>query len=171
MESVINDPTAPLEGATAVTSNNGIHRTADEVQRSVPSKLQAVRREIWVDLPPEYPGYRARLWVNFPTRLLEEPGTIMKKNEDGEEEFDREANELAMRKALKAIVLEHNGWPDASKEPDQDGNYPVLPQPEDDRFWEEISNEQVTILMALANRESQALPNLVRSGKTTSKRT
>lgn len=56
------------------------------------------RRYVWVDLPPDaYPGFRVRVWANFPGDIQRELNS---------------ASETRKMRALAQIVVEHNGWID-----------------------------------------------------------
>lgn len=115
------------------------------------SALTAPRIERWVDVP-DYPGYRVRLWVNYPRALRSafEPPDL------GELEGEALAGYVAERKAaieqaIGAIVLEHNGWPD------EDGA--VLPQPPDPTLWDRIDQHLANVVLALAYQAPAQLPN------------
>ena len=108
---------------------------------------QIQRREKWVDLPDEYPGFRVRIWVNSPTRLWADLGS---------------GDEQAGQKAAKKLVLEHNGWLDF------DGN--PYPPPSETAFWEEIPTELAACIMAVAQAEIQKLPNSIMPRRRRSRR-
>ena len=94
------------------------------------------RREAWVDLPKEYPGFRFKMWVNAPQRLWNDVT-------GGGDEVGKAA--------LSKIVLEHNGWVDSDGAP-----YPALPDPE---FWEAIPTELLAVMLTMAQLEMMKLPN------------
>src|SRR5262245_21460430 len=128
---------APAPEVIASRSDEVIASRSDEVARAALVPLR--RTDWWVDLPEdEYPGFRFRMWKNYPTHLLDD---IRRASED---------TPRAMA-ALKAIVLEHNGWGDF------DGN--LLPQPERDEFWDRITVEQIALLVQLIQTEAGKLPN------------
>jgi len=112
--------------------------------------LTMPRREVEVSIGPEYPGFSARLWVNYPRRLQEDM---------------RSGDNDRMSAALARIIVSHNGWPD------DDGN--VLPQPgatvldEDGRtvypFWRAVPDELAASLITLLDEESRRLPNSIRA--------
>lgn len=98
--------------------------------------LTPPRREDWVDMPSEYPGFKLRIWKNHPAYLVED--------------LPKQSNHEA-KAVLKRIVLEHNGWGD------EEGY--VLPQPDDDEFWRRISNEQLAMILVVVQRAAVTLPN------------
>lgn len=104
------------------------------------------RREVWVDLPSEYAGFRARIWVNAPghlySALLSGPST------SGENE---DTKETKAQDAASKIVLEHNGWLDFDGEP-----YPPASDP---NFWEAIPAELTAVLLIVVRLEMAKLPN------------
>lgn len=97
------------------------------------------RREIWMDLPEEYPGWKIRVWANCPHRLWAA--------------LDNGAG-IAVAEfmaACYAVILEHNGWCD------EDGNpYPPANTPE---FWDEVPNELAALAIVLAKKGPYELPN------------
>lgn len=94
------------------------------------------RREGWVDFPPEYEGFRVKLWYNFPSKLLDDL---------------RSGEQDVTEAALRRIVLEHNGWCDEEGKP-----YPAAG---DEGFWEAIPTEVAAIVLALIQMEATKLPN------------
>lgn len=89
------------------------------------------RRELWLELPQEeYPGFRIKLWVNYPRRL--------------NSELSAGSNER-MLEALQQIVLEHNGWLDIEGEP--------LPPATSAEFWQIIPDELAAAVIALLGNE------------------
>lgn len=131
-------------------SSNGLAEPMAQV--GVKSALTPPRIERWLDVP-DYPGYRVKLWINYPRHLksaFDPP--------EGLEDLEGEALEsyIAERKAaiegaLAAIVLGHNGWPD------EDGN--VLPQPSDPTMWELADQHLANVVMTLAYKAPSQLPN------------
>jgi hypothetical protein len=102
--------------------------------------LRMPRREVWVDIGPEYEGWKAKLWVNYPRHLQDE----LKSRE-----------EERVRAALSQIVREHNGWGDS------DGN--PLPASTDPEFWAVLPDELAIALLALLTEEMDRLPNSIRA--------
>lgn len=100
------------------------------------------RREKWIDLPDEYAGFRARVWLNFPQRLKAE-------FQSGEQE--RQAA------ALSKIVLEHNGWCDEEGVP--------FPPAADPAFWDAVPDELAACVLILLDQEMAKLPNSLRAKK------
>jgi hypothetical protein len=102
------------------------------------------KRTLWVDLPEKapdgsdaYPGFKLRVWVNFPSRLAED----LKAGSTPE----------ATAAALRRIVLEHNGWCD-----DEGNPFPPADAPD---FYESLPQE-LGLLIALAINEAMArFPN------------
>lgn len=119
------------------------------------STLAPPRIERWLDVP-DYPGYRVKLWVNYPRHLR---STLTTQDLEGAEGLEGEelaayAAELKakLEGVLAAIVLEHNGWPD------EDGN--VLPQPSTPGFWDLVPDQHLAnIVMTLAREAPSLLPN------------
>jgi hypothetical protein len=113
-----------------------------------PSPLQRPRIERWVDVP-DYPGYRVKLWINYDRRLAEAlnaplpdpPAEDATADEQTAYDAQVQARGEAMEAAVKQIVLGHNGWPD------EDGN--VLPQPQDEAFWERLDQHLAAVLAVL----------------------
>ncbi len=86
----------------------------------------------WLDVP-EYPGFKARCWINPPKRLAADINS---------------ADEPRVRAVLKEIILEHNGWADDTGVP--------LPPAQDAGFWDELGGHLMTCLMAaIAQRANQ----------------
>ncbi len=102
-----------------------------------PVLLKMPRREREVTIP-EYEGFTARLWVNYPKRL---------QNDLKSGDADK------LRAALQQIVVSHNGWCDEAGE--------VLPQPSAPAFWDAIPDELAAALLALLVREENVLPNSI----------
>lgn len=94
------------------------------------------RREGWVDLPAEYPGFKFRMWINAPQQLWLDVWSS-----DG----------VRAEAALSQIVLEHNGWLDFDGKP-----YPQLPDPV---FWVQAPTELVSLMLIVAQNEIAKLPN------------
>jgi len=103
---------------------------------SQPTAPRIQRREVWVDLPAEYPGFRARVWVNPPSKLWAALGS-------GEKDRQLEA--------VTQVVLEHNGWLD------YDGN--VFPSPDKSEFWDAIPDELCAVLLTVIQKKMGDLPN------------
>lgn len=94
-----------------------------------------------------YPGFFFQIWVNYPQRLS---GDLLANDEDRDLQNDR------IRRALKQIVVAHNGW----RMPDEaTGAEEPLPPPTDDAFWDLIPNELATAMMLFVLRAGAALPN------------
>jgi hypothetical protein len=101
------------------------------------------KRTLWVDLPattPEgevaYPGFRVRVWVNFPARIADQI-------KDGTED-DRRA-------ALRQIVLEHNGWCD-------DEGTPFAPA-DDPAFYNALPQELASLIVVTVIEAMSRFPN------------
>lgn len=95
------------------------------------------RRIEWVDVEPaEYPEFKARVWVNFPQKLSLEINS-----------GDNERASVAMR----AIVLEHNGWLDEDGEP-----YPAAGEA---GFWDAIPLRLAVLTIARVRAVTTELPN------------
>lgn len=94
------------------------------------------RREVWVDLPPEYEGFKFRMWVNAPALVW---------NEIWSGDNDR------IEAGLRKIVLEHNTWCDFDGHP-----YPPV---SDTLFWELVPTELVSCIIVTAQTEIGRLPN------------
>lgn len=94
------------------------------------------RREGWADFPEEYEGFKVKLWLNFPSGLLDDL---------------RSGEQARAETALRRIVLEHNGWCDEEGMP-----YPAAGDP---GFWEAIPTEVAAIVMALIQMKATELPN------------
>ncbi|MCP4415962.1 MAG: hypothetical protein GY805_05025 [Chloroflexi bacterium] len=109
---------------------------------------QIKRREVWVDLPDEYEGFRFKLWVNAPTKIW---NTITSG-----------ADEETIQGSLRQLILEHNGWLNF------DGlSYSA---PNTAEFWEEIPTELAACLVVASQAEMQMLPNSIASRRRRSKR-
>lgn len=119
------------------------------------------RREVWVDLPEEYPGFRFKLWVNAPQRVWNTIASAGKEQapllDDATPEqiaaykAAADAVTTATTAALQKIVLEHNGWLDDEGQP--------FPPAADAGFWEAIPTELGGLVMASAQRAMGNLPN------------
>lgn len=97
---------------------------------------QIQRRDAWLDLPQdEYPGFRVKVWVNYPRRLATEIGS---------------GDEARMRAALLEIVTEHNGWCDYDGQP-----YPPATDP---AFWTAIPDELAAVAIVSIREAAGLLP-------------
>ena len=103
--------------------------------------LRIPKRETWVTLPEEYPGFRVKLWINAPKRVVD----TLSQGEEG------------ARAMLKTCVTEHNGWLDEDGVP--------LAQPTQDSFWDTIPTELATLIITLYQEAVFALPNSILSRK------
>jgi len=99
-----------------------------------PGGPRAPHLEAEVEIP-EYPGHTARVWVNFPQRLLGEVGS---------------GDEPRQRAALSRILLAHNGWCDEDGEP-----YPPAGAPE---FWAAIPTHLAACVMRAIQQRATAAP-------------
>lgn len=104
-----------------------------------------------------YPGFHFEMWVNYPQRLETD---LMAADDDRDVRADR------IRRALKQIVLRHNGWRLA----DDDGAEVVLPPPTTDDFWDLIPNELATAMMLFVLRAASSLPNSMLGPRSSSRR-
>jgi len=95
------------------------------------------RRERWIDVP-EYPGFRVKLWVNYPRRLQDDL-----KSGDAER----------LEGALRQLVVGHNDWCAEDGTP--------LPPSSTAEFWAAIPDELAAALLALMVREENVLPNSI----------
>jgi hypothetical protein len=96
-----------------------------------PAGPRLPRREAWADLPEDaYPGFKVKFWVNYPKRLQAEL---------------RSGDEQRIDKALRQIVLEHNGWCDEDGKP--------YPQASAQAFWETIPDELAATLITLLGEQ------------------
>lgn len=111
------------------------------------------RREVWVDLPAEYAGFKVRIWVNPPSRLWADIITPQDPDETPEsaKELTEQVKEDKRLAALKRIVLEHNGWVDYDGE--------VYPATNTKEFWDDIPDELAAVLLTVIQREMAKLPN------------
>lgn len=134
---------------TKVNQNGLAEPVAMPGQRS---QLTPPRIERWLDVP-DYPGYRVKLWINYPRHLrsaFQLPEGLEDLEGDALEAVVSERKAL-VEQAMAAIVLDHNGWPD------QDGN--VLPHPTDPTLWELIDQHLMNVVLALAFQAPSQLPN------------
>lgn len=100
---------------------------------------QIPRRETWVDLPEEYPGFRVLVWVNAPARLW---NPVNNPNPVSNQQIEA---------ALRQICLEHNGWLDFEGQP--------YPPPTETEFWQLIPTELAASMIEVARVASRQLPN------------
>lgn len=104
-------------------------------EERAPSGPRLTRREVWVEIGEEYEGFKAKLWVNYPRRLIDD----LNQSED-----------IDLRKrALGQMVVAHNGWVD------YDGS--EFPPASESAFWDAIPDELAAALIALVNREAGKL--------------
>lgn len=104
---------------------------------------RVAKRLKWVVLPARdkdgedaYPGFEMRMWVNYPSVLLDEI---------------RSGVQERVRAALLQIVVEHNGWMDEAGED--------FPPTTDPSFWDIIPTELATVMIVLIQKEATTLPN------------
>jgi hypothetical protein len=111
---------------------------------TVPTGPRLPRREAWIELPPEYPGFRVKVWVNYPRRLNDELAS-------GESE--------RIVGVLRQIVLEHNGWSDTDGTP--------FPQANTAAFWDAIPDELAAAVIVLVREQVGKLAGslVTRSGR------
>jgi hypothetical protein len=88
----------------------------------------------WCDVP-DYEGFQYRAHLNFPQRLLLDI-------QSGEEE--------RARAALRAIIVEHNGWCDSDGEP--------YPPADAENFWEQIPTHLAVRVIRSLQAEIQDSP-------------
>lgn len=110
---------------------------------------QIKRREVWIDLPAEYEGFRFRVWLNAPARIWTDL-------------ISESSSEKQMRDALRQLVLEHNGWLDFEGQP--------YPPPGESEFWELIPTELAACILSAAQTEIQKLPNSIAPQRRRSRR-
>lgn len=127
-------------GELAVTTNGTA--PAGELPVATPGPRMPKRLR-WIDLPSvdnsgeeAYPGFRVKLWVNYPAALLNEI---------------RSGEHPRVKAALQKIVLEHNGWCD-------DEGTPFPPTDAED-FWEVVPTELAAIVISYIQTETVKLPN------------
>jgi hypothetical protein len=94
---------------------------------------------VWLDVP-EYPGFRVKIWVNMPNRLMDDF-----KSGNADRAFP----------AARQIVLEHNNWCDENGEP-----YPPVSE---ESFWEAIPDELCKVVLAMVLSAPEQLPNSLRA--------
>lgn len=100
-----------------------------------PAGPRMMRREVWVDIDEAaYPGFKAKLWVNYPRRLIADL---------------RSGDPELQKAALAQQVVAHNGWVD------YDGT--EFPPADVPAFWDAIPDELAAVLIALVNREAGKL--------------
>lgn len=144
-------------GATRVTDSyttgsvvNGAGTFAPVVETYTGSSAAEIpgprlpRREVWFELPPEYPEFRVKVWVNYPRRMNDELVT-------GDPE--------RIVGVLRQIVLEHNGWRDVDGTP--------FPSPTTAQFWDTIPDElAAAVIVMLREQVGKLASSLVtRSGR------
>jgi len=96
---------------------------------------QIRRHETWLPVPG-YEGFELKLWVNHDQALRADLYT---------------ADTERVEAALKAIVLEHNGWRDYRGQP-----YPPASDP---GFWEAIPTELAAVAIRVAKSCPFVFPN------------
>jgi hypothetical protein len=131
------DTSTDLTAAASVNGVSAVEAAAapqpDAIEHSGP---RIPRRLVWVDVP-EYDGFRAKVWCNYPKRLALELAS-----EDQERIYA----------ALGQLVLEHNGWLDDQGEP--------FPPADTRAFWDAVPNELALMLMRVATVDAASLlPN------------
>lgn len=99
-------------------------------------RVRAPRREVEVAIEG-YPGFTAWIWSNYPRRL----GAVINAN----------ADEESVVGALRAIVIEHNGWADADGEP--------YPPADDPAFYDAIPLELGAMVLRAISTAPAAYPN------------
>jgi hypothetical protein len=97
---------------------------------TVPSGPRLPRREAWIELPPEYPDFRVKVWVNYPRRFNDEI---------------RSGDQQRTTEVLRQVVLEHNGWSDVDGTP--------FPAPTTAEFWDAIPDELLLVVVNLLVQE------------------
>ncbi len=114
-----------------------------DVEISVPQPAPAgpriPRREAWIDLPSEYPGFRLRVWLNAPASAWNDLTS---------------GDEARMQSALVRVVLEHNGWVDFDDVP--------YPPASDATLWDLLPTELIAVMITAVQNEMQKLPNSMR---------
>lgn len=119
-----------------------VKQAAQPVQETngaqAPQGPRIPRREVWMDLPSEYSGFKVKIWSNYPQRIYDQI-------------FDQDLDEAGRVQALRKIVLEHNGWCD------EEGN--PLPAAQDDGFWEALPAELVGVVIMTIQEAASILPN------------
>lgn len=129
---------------------------------------QLTKRVVTVSLPPEYDGFEFDLWVNAPTKSWE----ALQARPVGDEEIAAELapalldeateeevqgaraavvarNEAHIAKALRSLIIAHNGWLNFDGEP--------FPDAQDDSFYEEIPTELMVCMLAAAQEAQKKL--------------
>lgn len=109
---------------------------------------QIKRRELWIDLPEEYEGFRVQIWVNAPSKLWSA--------------LERSDDESVLRESLAKIILAHNGWLDFDGRP--------FPDASDPEFWEEIPTELAGVILVATQTAMGELPNSIAPKRRRSKR-
>jgi hypothetical protein len=108
-----------------------------------PTGPRMPKRTLWVALPERtpggevaYPGFKVRVWVNFPARFAEQlkSGTEEEKSE-----------------TLRRIVVAHNGWLDDEGEP-----FPPADSPD---FYKQLPQELATLILYSIMEAMQSFPN------------
>ena len=95
-----------------------------------PAGPRLTRREVWFDLPDEYAGFRAKVWVNYPRRLNDDLAT----GDSGK-----------IVAVLRQIVLEHNDWRDYDGAP--------FPPASTAEFWAAIPDELAAAVIILLREQ------------------
>jgi hypothetical protein len=101
------------------------------------------KRTLWVDLPettPDgdvaYPGFKVRVWVNFPARFAEQLKTGTEEEKAG---------------VLRRIIVEHNGWCDDEGHP--------FPAADDPAFYQELPQELASLILYSIVEAMNRFPN------------
>jgi hypothetical protein len=122
--------TSPYE-VDVRSANNGTNAVAHEAGPRLPRLYE------WADLEPYgYPGFRVKLWVNFPQRLA---------NELNSGDLER------AKVAVVQIVAEHNGWCDDEGTP--------FPPASDSTLWDAIPQHLANAVTRAMAATFGTLPN------------
>lgn len=114
-----------------------------------PTGPRMQRREVWLELPEPYAGFKFKAWMNYPNRLWLD--FVKAAPPDATDDVLTEISNR-QRAALGAMVIEHNGWLDF------DGT-PLPPASDVDEFWSAISTELAAAVIALLKARQADLGN------------